>query len=270
MNPLFKSKTFTLSNGKTIRSKRSLVPLYILLTIIFLFISAEVTNFSLEILFKRGGQFFVLIGDMIPPNWPYIGRVWQPLLETIKMSLIGSMLGAICSIPFAVLASTNVIRNRFVSGVFKFILSVLRTLPTLVVALIATFILGLGALAGTIAIFLFTLSYVGKIMYEQIENIDMGTFEALESHGLTKIQAFRYSILSEILPNYLSTTLFCFEGNVRYASILGYVGAGGLGLLLNERLGWRDYASVGAILFTLIITVAIIETISEYLRQKLQ
>ena len=138
------------------------------------------------------------------------------------------------------------------------------------VALIATFILGLGAFAGTIAIFMFTISYVGKIMYEQIETIDMRTFEAMESFGLTKIQAFRFSVLPEILPNYLSTSIFCFEGNVRYASILGYVGAGGLGLLLNERLGWRDYASVGSILLMLIVTVAIIEMLSEYLRQKLK
>lgn len=267
---MFKAKTLTLSNGKQVTGKRSLVPLYVLITLIFLVISAEVTNFSLATLFVRSKQFFVIIGKMIPPNWKYLDNVWPPLVETIKMSLLGSITGSIVAIPFAVLSSTNIVRNQWVAGFFKFLLSVLRTLPTLVVALIATFIFGLGAFAGTIAIFAFTLSYVGKIMYEQIENIDMGTFEALESFGLTKIQAFRYSVLSEILPNYLSTSLFCFEGNVRYASILGYVGAGGLGLVLNERLGWRDYASVGTILFLLIITVAAIEMLSEYLRRKLK
>ena len=146
----------------------------------------------------------------------------------------------------------------------------MRTLPTLVTALIATFVFGLGTLAGTIAIFLFTLSYIGKLLYEQIENIDMGSFEALESMGLTRLQSFRYAIVPEILPTYLSTSLFCFEGNVRYASILGYVGAGGLGLLLNERLGWRDYSSVGMILVILAITVFIIERTSEHFRKKLQ
>lgn len=263
-------KTLTLSNGKIVTRKTSFLPLYILITVIFMFISAEVTHFSFSTLILRSKQFFVIISDMIPPNWSYVNRVFGPLLETIKMSLLGSIIGSFVAIPLAVLCANNIVKNKFVTGFFKFFLSILRTLPTLVVALIATFILGLGAFAGTIAIFMFTVSYVGKIMYEQIETIDMGTFEAMESLGLTKLQAFRFSILPEILPNYLSTAIFCFEGNVRYASILGYVGAGGLGLLLNERLGWRDYSSVGAILLLLIITVAFIEMLSEYLRKKLK
>ncbi len=136
-------------------------------------------------------------------------------------------------------------------------------------ALIATFIFGLGTFAGTVAIFLFTLSYVGKLLYEQIENVEMGSFEAMESLGMNRLYAFRYAIFPEVLPNYLSTSLFCFEGNVRYAAILGYVGAGGIGLLLNEGLGWRDYAGVGMILLILILTVFIIERVSEYFRKRL-
>ncbi|MGU4708360.1 phosphonate ABC transporter, permease protein PhnE, partial [Escherichia coli] len=77
-------------------------------------------------------------------------------------------------------------------------------------------------------------------------------------------------VLPEILPTYLSTSLFNFEGNLRYASILGYVGAGGLGIILNERLGWREYANVGTILVVLVVTVALIESLSEYCRRKLQ
>jgi len=87
--------------------------------------------------------------------------------------------------------------------------------------------------------------------------------------GLPTIQAFRYAILPQILPNYISTSLFCFEGNVRYASILGYVGAGGIGLLLNESLGWRSYANVGMILLMLVCTVFIIESTNEYFRKRL-
>jgi phosphonate transport system permease protein len=88
--------------------------------------------------------------------------------------------------------------------------------------------------------------------------------------GLTRFQAFRYAIVPEILPTFLSTTLFNFEGNLRYASILGYVGAGGLGIILNEQLGWREYGNVGTILVVLIVSVAIIESISEFARKKLQ
>ena len=109
----------------------------------------------------------------------------------------------------------------------------------------------------------------GKLLYEQIESVNMDAYEAMHSMGLTTIGAFRYGIFPQILPNYLSTSLFCFEGNVRYAAILGYVGAGGIGLLLNESLGWRNYANVGMILILLVLTVFIIENVSEYFRKKL-
>lgn len=190
-------------------------------------------------------------------------------MDTLQMSLIGSMMGALLALPVAVLASSNIIRSRAIVTLFKIILSLLRTLPTLVTALIATFVFGLGPTAGVVAILLFTLSYVGKLMYEQIENVDMGAFEAMESIGMNRIQAFRYAVMPQVLPGYLSNSLFCFEGNVRYAAILGYVGAGGVGLLIKEDLGWRDYPNLGMIILTLVVTVYLIETISEHFRKKL-
>lgn len=107
------------------------------------------------------------------------------------------------------------------------------------------------------------------ILYEEIETVDMGPFEAMEAMGATKVRSFISAIVPQVLPSYLSNCLFCFEGNVRYASILGYVGAGGLGLILNEKIGWREYASVGMILLALFVTVFIIETISRAARKRL-
>lgn len=182
---------------------------------------------------------------MIPPNWGYAKNIWQPMIDTIQMSLLGSVLGAIVAIPIAMLSSVNLIQNRWLTGFFKLFLSITRTLPTLITASIATFIFGIGTTAGTIAIFIFTFSYIGKLMYENIENIDMGPFEAMESMGLSKWESFRY------------------------AAILGYVGAGGIGLILNQQLGWRDYANAGMILLILMIVVFVIEQISEYCRQRL-
>ena len=99
--------------------------------------------------------------------------------------------------------------------------------------------------------------------------VDQGVNEAAEALGASKPRAFACAIIPQVLPSYISNTLFCFEGNVRYASILGFVGAGGLGLVLNERLGWRDYASAGTILIMLFVTVFIIETISRAARKRL-
>lgn len=151
----------------------------------------------------------------------------------------------------------------------RLFLSIARTLPTLVTALIATYMFGLGTLAGTCAIAVFTFAYVGKQLYELIETADMGAYEAAEALGASKLRCFINAIIPQVLPAYLSNCLFCFEGNVRYASILGYVGAGGLGLILNEKIGWREYSSVGMILIVLFLTVVIIEALSHYLRTKL-
>lgn len=263
------TKKIILPNGKEVVENRSLTPLVVLLILLLTYTSAVITGFNMEILIKRIGQFFVILQQMAPPTWAYFPHIWQPLLDTIKMSLLGSLLGAVCALPLAMLAASNLTKWKWLSVATKFCLSLLRTLPTLIVALIATFVFGLGTVAGTVAIFLFTVAYVGKLLYEQIENANMDAYEAMTSMGLTTIQSFRYAIFPQILPNYLSTSLFCFEGNVRYASILGYVGAGGIGLLLNESLGWRNYANVGMILLLLVITVLIIETISEHYRKKL-
>jgi len=266
---IFPPKKLLLPNGKVVLQKRSRTPLILLIVIILTVISVNFTDFSISTLFTRIGQFFQIIGQMIPPNWGYFPKLWDALMDTLKMSLIGSVIGAIIALPVAVLASSNIIKSKTIVVIFKVILSLLRTLPTLVSALIATFIFGLGPMAGIVAILFFTLSYVGKLLYEAIENVDMGAFEAMESIGMTRIQAFRYAIIPQVLPGYLSTSLFCFEGNVRYAAILGYVGAGGVGLLINEGLGWRDYPSVGMIVCALIVTVIIIERVSEYFRKKL-
>lgn len=270
MKKFLKGKEIQLPNGKTVLEKPSFVPLIVLIVFLFTLLAIRVTKFNFTTLITRGNEFFVILKAMFPPNFEFIGRVWQPLFDTIKMSLLGSLVGALVSVPLALLASANIIKNRFISGFFKLFLSILRTLPTIVTALIATFVFGLGTMAGTLAIFLFTVAYVGKLTYEQIESLDMSTFEALESMGFTRFQAFRYAVIPEIMPTFLSTSLFNFEGNLRYASILGYVGAGGLGIILNERLGWREYNNVGMILVVLIVTVAMIELLSEYCRKKLQ
>ncbi|KAB8137798.1 phosphonate ABC transporter, permease protein PhnE [Gracilibacillus oryzae] len=266
---IFPPKKILLPNGKTVLEKRTRTPLILILIGIGIILSCEFTNFDMNQLIDRWDEFFVIIGEMIPPNWESLPDVWTPLMDTIKMSLLGSLLGSLAAIPVAYCAASNIVCSNVINTIAKVFLSILRTLPTLVAALIATFIFGLGTLAGTVAIFLFTLAYVGKLLYEQIENAGMGSFEAMESLGMTRVQAFRNAIFPQILPNYLSTSLFCFEGNVRYSAILGYVGAGGIGLLLKEGIGWRDYASVGMILLVLVITVLVIETVSEYFRKKL-
>ncbi len=266
---IFPPKTLTLPNGKQIKKPRSRALLAAVIFLALTVLSVNITGFDLSVLVNRIREFFVILDQMIPPEWDYMPQIWQPLFDTIKMSLLGSFIGSVLVVPFAMLASTNIIHNRVVVSAMRLLLSIIRTLPTLVSALIATYIFGLGTLAGTTAIAIFTFAYIGKILYEEIETVDMGPFEAMEAMGASKAQAFISSIVPQVLPSYISNCLFCFEGNVRYASILGYVGAGGLGLILNEKIGWREYSSVGMILLALFVTVFIIETISRAARKRL-
>ena len=268
-NRLLPPKEITLPNGKKVYKERSITPFILIIVLIAVYYSVELTGFKFSTLTKRGHEFFTILIAMVPPRWTFFDSVIGPLMDTIKMSILGTVIGSVLAVPTAMLASSNLTRNKALSGVVKLILSIIRTLPTLVSALILTYIFGLGTFAGTLAISLFTFSFIGKQLYEQIETVDMAPYEAMESMGANRIFSFMGAIQPQVLPSFLSVTLYTFEGNVRHAAILGYVGAGGLGIILNENIAWRQYERVGMILMTLFVAVAVIETVSRYLRKKL-
>jgi len=261
--------TLVLGNGKTVKPKRSIMVYIVPILLILIWISVDITGFDFMVLVNRGYQFFVIIGRMIPPDLGFIPKVIQPMIETIMMSIVGTLVGAFFALPLAFLSSDNIIKNKVFLWTNRFVFSVLRTLPILIIALLAKYVFGLGAFAGTVAIGLFTWLIMTKMLYELIETVDMGPFEAVESSGAGRLKAFWVSVLPQILGQFISFILYNFEMNVRSASILGYVGAGGIGLLLNEKLGWRQYDKVSTILLTLLATVYLIETMSRAIRKKL-
>ncbi|MGL5978915.1 MAG: phosphonate ABC transporter, permease protein PhnE [Erysipelotrichaceae bacterium] len=269
LKQLFFPEKLVLADGKEVQPPKSIMPYVIILMIVLVWFAMDVTGFDFSILMERGQEFFLILKKMFPPDLSYLKDVLPPLFETIKMSLLGSLIGSLVAIPFAILASTNINKNKFVLTVVRLILSITRTLPTLVLALLATFIFGLGTFAGTVAITIFTFGIVAKMLYEKIETVDMGPFEAMEALGATKLKAFVAAIMPQIMPTYISTCLYSLEINVRAAAILGYVGAGGIGLIINEKIGWRQYDKVGMIVVMLFITVILIEQISKQIRARL-
>lgn len=266
---IFKPQKITLPNGHTVMKPRSRMPLILIILGLVIWASVELTGFDFGVILRRGNQFTVILAQLFQPDWTYFGKVVDPLVDTIKMSVLGSVLGATLALPFAVVASTNINRSGVSVGILRFLLNIIRTLPTLIIAKLAALIFGLGTFAGTAAITVFTFGVVSKMMYESIETIDMGAYEAMESAGGSKYQSFRTACFPQILPTYLSYCLYSLEMNIRAAAILGYVGAGGLGLLINERVGWRDYHGLGMLLLCLFVVVFIIENTSQYLRKKL-
>ena len=266
---VFRPETITLANGHTVERPRSRTPLIAAIVLIVLGLSVRVTGFDLGIIARRANQLTKILSQIFQPDASFFSKVTGPLWDTIKMSIMGSVIGSLLALPYAVAASANINRSGPLLAVLRFLLNIVRTLPTLVIASICALIFGLGTFAGTVAITIFTFGIVTKMLYESIETVNMGAFEALESAGANKFQAFWSAVFPQILPTYLSHCLYSFEINVRAASILGYVGAGGLGILIDERIGWRDYNGLGTVLLTLFIAVFIIENLSQFLRSKL-
>ena len=266
---IFKPQVITLTNGHSTIRRRSRAPLILLLLAVVIVLSLRMTGFSLAVVVTKFDKLLDLFVKLFHPKWSFFEKVTRPLVDTIKMSILGTVIGCLLALPVSVLASTNIDKSRVIVSVLRFILALIRTLPTLVIALVCALVFGLGTFAGTLAISVFTFGIVAKMLYESIETIDMGPFEAMEAMGANKFQAFWSACVPQILPVYLSHSLYCFEMNVRASAILGYVGAGGLGITINERIGWRDYEGLGMVLLTLFVVVVAIEFLSEYLRGKL-
>ena len=266
---ILKPQIITLPNGHSTMRRRSRVPLILLLLLVAIYLSLRMTGFDLKLIINRFDKLLDLFVKLFHPKWEFFNKVIGPLVDTVKMSILGTVIGCLLALPVAVLASTNICKSAAIVSVLRFILALIRTLPTLVIALVCALVFGLGTFAGTLAIAIFTFGIVAKMLYESIETIDMGPFEAMEALGANKFQAFWSACVPQILPVYLSHSLYCFEMNVRASAILGYVGAGGLGITINERIGWRDYNGLGMVLLSLFVVVVAIEFFSEYLRKKL-
>ena len=266
---IFKPQEITLENGHKVLRPRSRMPLIAFCVLTALYIALQVTGFDLKIILARGNQLGKILAQIFHPDRGYFNKVVGPLLDTIRMSLIGTILGCLIGLPVAIASSSNINKNRPTLLFFRLVLAIMRSVPTLIIASISALVFGLGTFAGTVAITIFTLGIVAKMLFESIETIDMKPYEAMQSFGATTLQAFWAACMPQILPTYLSHSLYCFEMNVRAAAILGYVGAGGLGILINERIGWRDYNGLGMVLLSLFVLVLIIDFVTDYFRSKL-
>ncbi len=265
---IFKPELITLENGHTVERPKSRTPLILAGLLIVIVISLQATGFNMVTLFSRFSQFFVILGQIFKPNFSYFPKVWPSLLETVKMSILGTIVGCIIGLPLAILGSSNINRNKPTLLVIRFILSVLRSIPTLIYASVLALVFGLGTFAGTLAIIIFTVGIVAKMLYESIETIDMKPYEAMISFGASTMQAFWTACMPQILPTYIDDCMYCFELNVRASSILGYVGAGGLGVLIRERTGLRAYNDLGIVLLSLFIVVLLIDLLNDFVRSK--
>ena len=216
---------------------------------------------------RKGGR---LLGRMfLQPDWGYTPRIVDPLIETIRMSIVGTFWGSILAFPVAVFAADNFIRNPWIAQPLRVILNITRSIPAMVMASVFVAVFGVGPFSGVLALVIFTFGLISKLTFESIEAIDYGQVEALQAVGANKPNILRYAIIPQILPQFFSYTLYGFEINVRAAAVLGYVGAGGIGQIFEQNLAWRNFDRVGVIIIISFFVVLAIDLASSALRKKL-
>ncbi len=213
-------------------------------------------------------QMGILLVQMFPPDWSYVSVIMDPLKETIRMAILGSTIGGIIAIPLALFAASNITKTPILHYPARFILNLIRTIPDLLFASIFVAIFGIGPAAGVMALAGFSIGIIAKLAYEALETIDDGPLEAMTAVGANKIQWIYYGVLPQILPQFVSYFLYTLEINVRAASVLGLVGAGGIGLYLNRTLDLFRYDQTSVIIIATLLAVIIIDGLSTLLREK--
>ena len=235
------------------------------LFLILLFWATRFTDCDLPAFWKRKSHLTDLVFNMFPPDLSYLPRILAPLFATVQMSVTGTVLGSFLALILAPFGAKFLGFPDPLTRLLRILIQILRSFPALILALAATFLFGLGTFAGTAAITVYTFAIMTRLTYEDLETAESGPYEALCAMGAARYPACFRAVMPEIFPSFLANALYLLETNVRHSSILGYVGAGGIGLLLNEKMSWLEYDKVGTILILLFLTVCMIETASRFL-----
>lgn len=238
------------------------------IAIAILIYSGIVADLSFVELLEGTGAMANLVGKFFPPDFTRFWTYFQATIETIAMGIWGTLLAVIVAIPLSILASENVCPGWMVFPVRR-LLDAMRAINELVFALIFIVAVGLGPFAGVLALFVHTAGTLGKLFSEAIEAIEPGPVEGIRATGGSKVQEIIFGVIPQVIPLWTSFTLYRFESNVRSASVLGIVGAGGIGVALVQNFRSFNYQNVCAILIILIVTVGIIDTISARIRNRL-
>ena len=214
----------------------------------------------------RLGQFAVL---MLPPNFGTLEKLshyMEGLAQTLAIAFLGTLLAAILALPFGFLAARNVIPNIFAHFAVRRVLDTLRAIDTLIWALIWINVVGLGPFAGILAIMTSDFGAFGKLFSEAVEATDSKAVEGIVSTGGGRLHSVRFGLLPQVLPVFLSQVLYFFESNTRSATIIGIVGAGGIGASLYEEIQVNEWQRVAFLVLMILITVALIDLVSTRLR----
>jgi phosphonate transport system permease protein len=214
------------------------------------------------------GRLGWLVPHMLPPSHGgWLGEFLWALLESVAMALLGTLAAAVAAVPLGFLGARTVVGSWILHVLARRVFDGLRGVDALIWALIFVGVVGLGPFAGVLALAMADVGTFAKLFAEAVEHVDRRPVEGVRATGATAVQVLRFAVLPQVLPVWLSTVLYYFESNVRSATILGVVGAGGIGHQLSDRIRVNAWDQVAFIVVLILATVAVIDALSRALRR---
>lgn len=241
--------------------------------LVFAVWSIDVLKIPIERVLGMFGPLGRMVSErLMPPDLAYVAqpKILRSIVETIGMSVLGSLVGILIVMPLAWFAAWNVSPARFILyPLARIIIVIARGVPTLMWAMLLVAIFGFGPLAGTLALMKATIGFAGKLMAEQIEAIDMNRVDAIRATGANEVFVFFYGVLPQVWASWVGIIIYNWDAQFRGSTILGFVGAGGLGLYLREQLSILEYHTAMGVITVVIVLVILSETVSHHLRHRL-
>ena len=241
---------------------------------IFSFVLVFVVN-DLEIDFIKlvtdsSKYFGDILSRMLPPDFSNLNELVYAMFETIEIAFLGTFIAIVLSIPLGLFSARNLAPNYFVYLICKTIVIFFRAIPEFIIAMILVIAIGFGAMPGVLALGLHTMGFLAKFYAEDIEHINKGPIDALKSSGATKSQIISFGVIPQILPSFVADNLYILDRNVRMATMLGIVGAGGIGNELQSSFRMFEYERVSAIIILIFVTIFLIDHFSAFIRSKIK
>jgi phosphonate transport system permease protein len=226
-------------------------------------------GFDIQGLLDDLGRGRDIINELLNPNWAYLANTVDPMIETFQMAVVAAFIGCAVALPVSFLASRVTTTGRVGFVATRSVLSVIRAIPDILYALIFVAAVGVGPLPGILALILFNIGVVAKLMSETVDAVDAGPLEATRAAGGTGIQGVRWAVVPQVLPYFVAYSLYTFELNIRASTVLGIVGAGGIGRTLLAQYKLFHWSNVSVIIVELFVFVVAIEIVSIWLRRRL-
>ena len=237
---------------------------------ILVFIIKDLDIDFIKLITDSSKYFVDILSRMLPPDFSNLSQLIYAMFETIEIAFLGTFIAIVLSIPFGIFSARNLAPNYVVYIVSKTIVIFFRAIPEFIIAMILVIAIGFGAMPGVLALGLHTMGFLAKFYAEDIEHINKGPIDALKSSGATKSQIISFGIIPQILPAFVANNLYILDRNVRMATMLGIVGAGGIGYELQSSFRMFEYERVSAIIILIFLTIFLIDNFSSFIRSKIK